>query len=75
MKTQRGSKRIKQAAAIAGAVCWLRMEEEGTCRPKEGDEAPAPSSQPSAWGLSGRQSQMQLRSLMQLKGFHGSRTR
>jgi len=66
----------KMAAAIAAVMAYIESEEEAVAlqaasapRP----EAPAPPLR--LWGLNGRQTMMQLRNLMQLKAFHGTRWR
>ncbi|RJQ55669.1 MAG: hypothetical protein C4530_15695 [Desulfobacteraceae bacterium] len=62
----------KRAAAVAAVTAYLRKEEEGRIQPF--DTAPEAAFS-NLWGISGRQAQMQLRSMMQLKAFHGSRMR
>jgi hypothetical protein len=63
----------KRAAAISAVMAYIRKEEE--------DSNPQPSSpivvsrMENLWGVSGRQAQMQLRNLMQLRTFHGLKTR
>lgn len=73
MKTDKEMKSAKRAAAIAGVLHCIRTEEELSCR----DEAPTtrfgPPTPLNTWGMSGRQAQMQLRNLMQIKAFHGTR--
>ena len=63
----------KQAAAIAAVTLYLKSEQESA-----GRQAMFAPAQPSAagatgplkvWGLSGRQAQMQMRSMMQMKTF------
>ena len=71
-------KNKKQAAAIAGVMAYLRQEEEALAmqamaQADAGPPAPAAPFQP--WGVSGRQAQMQMRSLMELKAFHGWKMR
>jgi len=67
-------KKKKQAAAIAGVMAYLQ-EEQATIgmQAAVGDTEHEPATQPpppaSLWGASGRQSQMQLRNMMQLKAF------
>jgi len=72
----------KAAAAISAVMQYLRTEEELICmqamQAPAAAEAPAPAPPPAAmnlWGVSGRQSQMQMRNLMQLKAFHGFKLR
>ena len=55
---------IKEEEAIAGAMAMqaqVGMQESHTLA----------QPQVNMWGLNGRQTQMQLRSMMQLKAFHG----
>ena len=54
---------IKEEEEIAGAM--LMQARTATQMPQA-----SASAQVSMWGLSGRQTQMQLRSMMQLKAFH-----
>ncbi len=64
----------KLAAIMAAVSLYIQSEEEAALTPAQ--PAPEPSSaQMNLWGASGRQSMMQLRNLMQLKAFHGSRLR
>ena len=66
----------KQAAAIAAVMAYMKEEEDIACamamQMQPGLSAPpAPAHPPQKpWGLNGRQAQMQLRSMMQLKAFH-----
>lgn len=64
-------------AAIAGVMAYIKEEEEALClqavQAPAAAQAPAAPAPPKLWGISGRQAQMQLRSLMQAKAFHGSR--
>ena len=56
------------AAAISGVIEYLKTEKE-LGQPSCDDTAPRPLWQ-NAWGLSGRQSQMQMRTLVVMKTFH-----
>ena len=66
----------KQAAAIAAVMAYMKEEEEIACamamQMQPSLLAPTPPAHPpqKPWGLNGRQAQMQLRSMMQLKAFH-----
>lgn len=69
----------KMVAAVAAVMDYIKTEQEVAMAASAGAQA-APSLQPPApdvnvWGLSGRESMMHLRNLMQLKAFHGSRFR
>ncbi len=67
----------KKAAAIAAVTAYLQQEAEAAalCAAEPGLPASgATAAVPRMWGASGRQEQMQLRQLMQLKTFHGTRT-
>ena len=57
---------IKEEEEIAGAMA---MQVQTGARETQALVCP----QVSMWGLNGRQTQMQLRSMMQLKAFHGVR--
>jgi hypothetical protein len=62
----------KLAAALAAVRTYIQTEEEALLMPPA---APTPVTvQPAAplglWGVSGRQSMMQTRNLMQLRAFH-----
>jgi len=68
--------RKKQAAAIAAVVSYLKTEQEAVAM--QAAAAPAvehpPGAHPSApplkvWGISGRQAQMQMRNMVQMKTF------
>ena len=67
----------KRAAAISAVLNYIRTEEETAAeqdaaaywkRPWRGESVPL-------WSLSGRQSQMQIRRLMNMKTFHGAKFR
>jgi hypothetical protein len=68
----------KKAAAIAAVMRYLRDEEDAACA-MAASGAPAfaqpaaPQAPVNTWGISGRQSMMQLRTLMQMKSFHNFR--
>ena len=70
-------KNKKKIAAASAVLAYIKEEEEiagaMAMQAQAGiKEAPA-YQQMSMWGMSGRQTQMQLRSMMQLKAFHGVR--
>ena len=66
---------IKQAAAIAAVMQYLKAEEEMMAMQAMAAFAvgypPAAHATPpqKAWGISGRQAQMQMRGMMQMKTF------
>jgi hypothetical protein len=70
----------KKAAALAAVMAYIKEEEEIACalamQPQSGIQGPQVSPQLSIniWGLSGRQTQMQMRNMMQLKTFHSIRS-
>ena len=76
--TNRGAKLMenkkKKAAAISAVMNYIKTEEENVCMQPANAPGQAPYSsapvQLNLWGISGRQSQMQMRNLMQMKGFH-----
>ena len=65
----------KAAAAMAAVMNYITTEEEAICIQSMGAAAvtPSPASYTQApiklWGASGRQSQMQMRNLMQMRTF------
>jgi hypothetical protein len=60
----------KIAAAIGAVSQYLRLEEEmAASQFTAADAAPGAAAGPKLWALNGRQSQMQLRNLMQLRAF------
>ncbi len=70
-------KRKKKLAAIAGVAQFLKTEAEAAAQfaAQAGQAEPAPASlcappDINLWGTTGRQAQMQMRSLMQMKAFH-----
>jgi len=78
MKTDKIMEAKKLTAAIAGVLQYIRTEEEafaqsGMLAGAAPAARPAPVPPMNIWGISGRQAQMQLRSLMQIKAFHGSK--
>ena len=66
----------KKAAAIAAVMRYLRDEEDAACAMAAmqpgvaADQPAAPQAAVNNWALSGRQSMMQLRTMMQMKSFH-----
>ena len=76
------SDRKKKIAAITAVVNYIKSEQEAAAFSMShgaGLEAPAPDLKDQAlrvmnlWGVSGRQQQMQMRSMMQMKAFHRSK--
>ena len=67
----------KMAAAISAVMNYIKTEEENVRMQPANAPGQAPYSsapvQLNLWGISGRQAQMQMRNLMQMKGFHGVR--
>jgi hypothetical protein len=65
----------KAAAAIAAVMNYITTEEEAICIQSMATPALTPSPAPYAaapmklWGTSGRQAQMQMRNLMQMRTF------
>jgi hypothetical protein len=67
----------KMAAAIAAVTAYIKSEEEAFCMQAAASPAsgvpsspPAPAGPANLWGISGRQTLMQMGNLMQLKAFH-----
>jgi hypothetical protein len=71
----------KMVAAASAVIAYIQTEEEALCLQhlQAGVPEQAPAAAPVAvfkpWGFSGRQEQMQLRGLMQLKAFQGWKIR
>ena len=67
--------RKKITAAVAAVMQYMNSEE--ACRDAQTASLRAEKRRlaPEVWGLSGRQAQMQMRSLMQMKSFHTTRAR
>ncbi len=74
-------KNKKKIAAASAVLAYIKEEEEiagaMVMQAQAGARGPQAAAYPqvSMWGLSGRQTQMQLRSMMQLKAFHGVKIR
>jgi len=63
----------KRVAAVSAVMEYIQKEEDQKSR-----QLLSPvgfSSVNNLWGISGRQAQMQLRNMMQLKAFHGLKIR
>lgn len=68
----------KMAAAMVAVMHYIQGEEEMAVMQSRAQGAGVPAGPPAPvrlWGISGRQAMMQLRNLMQLRGFHGARFR
>ena len=67
----------KLAAAIAAVSAYIKSEEEAALLSAAGTAPGRPGHIPgfNPWGMSGRQSMMQMRNLMQLKSFAGFKMR
>ena len=69
----------KMAAALTAVAAYIKSEQEIQMAMAWAAE-PAPvlpevQSVGNAWALNGRQTQMQMRSLLQMKAFHGAKLR
>ena len=62
----------KLVAATSAVLKYIQQEEEIYTQPCPA-AAHTPSGKLRLWGLSGRQAQMQMRNLMQMKAFHGAK--
>lgn len=68
---------VKAAVAVAAVLAYIKSEEEAILTatmpaevlPEQTRQAPRSG----VWALNGRQTQMQMRSMMQMKAFHSSR--
>jgi len=58
----------KIAAAVSGVMAYLTEEKGRTGRLPRRNGTPGVS--PEIWGLSGRQTQMQMRTMVTMKAFH-----
>ncbi len=69
----------KIAAAISAVLAYIKTEEDVLYAQQMGAAAGLPATPAAApvklWGISGRQEQMQLRGLMQLRSFKGTHFR
>lgn len=71
----------KKVAAIAAVMAYYNAASAGAAaqEPDAGKakavRATAPAAPMNLWGLSGRQAHMQMRGLMQMKAFHGTKLR
>lgn len=65
----------KMAAVLAAVTAYIKTEEEMAAGIGVIEAPPVTYTHTGVWGASGRQAQMQLRNLMQLRTFHGSRLR
>jgi len=70
----------KKVAAISAVLQYIRTEEEAMAMQAMAAQAAGETAAPAAiavnaWGMSGRQSMMQLRGLMQLRAFQSARLR
>jgi len=69
-------KKKKMAAAIAAVTAYIKSEEEALCVQATAPGGAAPGKAPAVfaaanlWGISGRQTLMQMGNMMQLKVFH-----
>jgi len=64
----------KLVAATSAVLRYIQQEEEAIyTQPFPAADVNTISGKFRLWGLSGRQSQMQMRNLMQIKAFHGTK--
>ena len=64
----------KLVAATSAVFRYIQQEEEAIhTQPFPAADVNTISGKLRLWGLSGRQAQMQMRNLMQMKAFHGAR--
>jgi hypothetical protein len=60
----------KLTAAIAAVLYYIETEEEAVATQRANWEKTLPTMQMNPWSASGRQAQMQMRNLMQMKTFN-----
>jgi hypothetical protein len=68
----------KRAAALAAVAHYIKSEQEAQIAAQSAvvsGTSKRPPAGVGAWTVSGRSSQMQMRGLMQMKSFHGSKLR
>jgi hypothetical protein len=69
----------KMVAAISAVMAYIKTEEEVAAmqiaEPVRPEEPGAFPESLNLWGISGRQTIMNMRSMMQMKSFHGSKLR
>lgn len=64
----------KKTAAISAVMAYIKTEEEAVCAASMAAASALPPAPPlKLWGVSGRQAQMQMRNMMQMKAFQGFR--
>jgi hypothetical protein len=72
-------KEKKRIAAISAVMIYIKTEEEmaymQSADQVQLEEPEASSASLNLWGISGRQAIMNMRSMVQMKSFHGSRLR
>ncbi len=73
-------KEKKIAAAVSAVLAYLKTEEKmaafmQSASPTQPKMSETTSAGFNFWGVSGRQSMMNMRTMMQLKSFHGSKIR
>ena len=65
----------KKVAAISAVLQYLRTEEDMDGSAFSTHRQPAISIRQNLWGLHGRQTQMNMRTMISMKGFHGWKAR
>jgi len=72
-------KEKKMVAAISAVMTYIKTEEEMAAMQSavqaQPEEPEASSVSLNLWGISGRQAIMNMRSMVQMKSFHGSKLR
>jgi hypothetical protein len=65
--------KAKITAAVSAVMAYIKTEEEAVCMAGMGTAPaptpPAPTPPLKLWGISGRQAQMQMRNMMQMRAF------
>ena len=66
----------KVTAAMSAVMTYRKTQEEAAyAQSLRADRPKRPNVPNGLWGMSGRQAQMQMRSMLQMKSFHGSKLR
>ena len=65
----------KIIAAVSGVMHYIKTQEEAAMAASMGLQGPAavPAPPVNAWGMHGRQAMMQMRGMMQMKVFQGTK--
>ena len=75
--TDKDGKNKKKLAVMAAVANYIKSEQEAMIASQMSSLGPKEPEKPplvlNLWGIGGRQQQMQMRQMMQMKAFHGAR--